>query len=193
MKTVTLTNENQVVTTITEPRRINVVLDTCGYDESPRDWSNIGTLLGFHRDYDLCENEDFKDVDRYSNQVNIFLDKVKKDGGCVFGLYCFEHSEIRFSIIPFRDSFDSGQVGYYYATKETLLENELDSEKDFKRISDLMENELVIYNKFLNGEVWRIIDNLGELDCGGYYDFSQAMESIAEAGLLEFIDEEYTG
>ena len=196
MKTVALNNENKVVTTVVEPRRLNVVLDTCGYDESPRDWSNLGTLLGYHKNYELCEVEELKgyrNKKRFVDDATEYVNNIEAEGGFVNSLFCYEHSNIKFSLKQFNCMFDSGVVGYVFVTKEKLDAEGLSVSKDLNRIIEIVENELVIWNKFLNGEVWRIIDNLGELDCGGYYDFDQAMDEIVEAGLSEFIDEEYTG
>jgi len=78
---------------------------------SPREWDNLGTMVCFHRKYNLGDKHDFKDT----TALDKFL--KSKEVAAFLPLYLYDHSGITMATTPFHCKWDSGQVGYIYATK----------------------------------------------------------------------------
>lgn len=189
-------SDDKATVTFTDKRRINIIQDE--YAGSPREWDTLSTILAFHKRYDLDEDKDcpcgVRDFDK--ELVDDYVSSIDKNGGVVFSLYMYDHSGISLSISPFSCSFDSGQLGFIYVKKEKLESENLDAIKDFKKISEIIKGEIDVYNEYLMGSVYRIIDNANEIDCGGYYGYDgykSALAEIESLGLSKFIDEKYLG
>lgn len=139
---------------------------------SPRkDCNNLGTMLCRHCDYNLG------DVQASSGQEIIdMIEDLDNSGGLWLPLYLYDHSGITMSTTKFSCSWDSGQVGIIYITREKIIK-----EYSCKRISKkLKENiykclkaEVQEYDYYLTGNSWgyRIKDSDGkEVDsCFGFY------------------------
>ncbi len=96
--------------------------------------------------------------------------------------------------MDFSCKWDSGQLGFIHVTKEKLEENHLDITKDLDKIKDIIESELDIYNDYLAGCCYRIIDNANELTCSGYIGrdgYDQAVAEIEADGLIDCLDSNY--
>lgn len=149
------------------------------YAESPRHDDNLGTFWTWHRRYSSPDKHSIPDP-MYKLPADTIGIKV----------WMYDHSGCSYAAAdanPFHCPWDSGQVGWIFATRE-------DIRKWFgvKRITktiiqmtlDLLEHEVEIYSQWVNGEVyrWTVLDAEGEeIDsCGGYYG-STREEIIEEA------------
>lgn len=119
-------------------------------------------------------------------------------------LYLYDHSGITMNTGGFNDRWDSGQVGYIYTDKKTIMETNgmLKNEKgNYVKITDRnwkkaayqwMEGEVEIYNQYLIGEVYGVIteeynadnDNWEEKDsCWGFFNDKWGDELIKDVAL----------
>jgi len=141
-----------------EQSGVRLSLHTDDSPESPREWSNLGTMVCSHRRYDLgdeqANTEDYVGWDSWlAGEV---LDKHEAGSVVFLPLYLYDHSGITMNTTGFSCPWDSGQVGWIWATKKTFREEtgyteaELFS-KDSHRRPEVGEHVKV---KDFEGEGW---------------------------------------
>lgn len=130
---------------------------------SPREWSNLGTVWCKHGRYQLADKHAAPPPDTNAVRLPIYL---------------YDHSGITISTKPFSCPWDSGQIGFIYCTYEQIRkEYDLNPGQipgeTIKRVIEQLEQEVRTYDQFLRGEVYGYIieDQYGNhLDsCWGYY------------------------
>jgi len=144
--------------------------------QNPRDNDNFGTMVCFHSHYMLGDsnhglrNEDFFSWDGLKGCLI-----REKDAAVILPLYLYDHSGITINTTPFGCRWDSGEVGFIYATRQNIRDN-----YGIKRIwkgtletaEKLLEAEVKEYDRYLTGQVYgyMIEDADGEdVDsCWGY-------------------------
>lgn len=88
-------------------------------------------------------------------------------------LYPLDHSGLSMSTTSFGDYWDSGQVGWIYASKATVIEEYGEwSEETIEKVKEFMKGEVSIYDDYLRGEnyIYDIIDDsTGEVIDGGVW------------------------
>jgi hypothetical protein len=162
-------------------------------DESPvnpREDSNIGKMVCFHKRYNLGDDTDLK-TNYFESWDELKYHILKtEDVACIKPLYLYEHSGITISTTPFSCRWDSGQIGFIYCTKEDVEQNEISEEN----CHDLLESEVLFYDKYLQGDVYSYTlykvetcslghEHLELIDSmGGFYG-----DNIAINGMLENI------
>lgn len=155
--------------------------------DSPRDWDNLGTMVCWHRRYNLGDEHNHEspgdlfwklacDVVGY-DKVNAWADgdkltiaqidaRVKKivDAHIIYlPIYAYEHSGITISTgrgYPYNDAWDSGQLGYIYVTRKDALKNwsRKHMTKKFRtRAEQSLRNEVQTYDDYLTGNVYGFI------------------------------------
>jgi hypothetical protein len=154
--------------------------------ESPREWDNLGTMVCQHRRYNLGDKHDYD-----LNDCNSWLDVQKELGypPIILNLYLYDHSGITMSCKPFGDKWDSGQVGFIFATNETLVkEYGRVDEEVINKAQSVLEGEVKTYDQYLTGDVYgyKIYElstcdhgheHMEEVDsCWGYYGEDSCME-----------------
>lgn len=143
--------------------------------DSPRDWSNLGKMICFHRRYELG--------DKHDTSVEDVQALIKRQDIIWLPLFLYDHSGISMSTsrsYPFNDPWDSGQVGIIYVDKATIRK-EYSVKHIFKNTLDkalnCLRGEVETYDKFLTGEVYGYVieDEQGNnIDsCWGFYDTPQ--------------------
>jgi hypothetical protein len=124
--------------------------------ESPREWDNLGIMMCSHRMYKLGD-EQFDSSD-YSGWDDLYKQLVSEGAICIKPLYLYDHSGISISTSKFSCSWDSGQVGFIYTTKQKLEYLGFDWKKITKarleKINDWLDSEVSVYNNFLTGEFY---------------------------------------
>lgn len=114
-------------------------------------------------------------------------------------LYLFDHSGFTMSTTDFNDCWDSGQVGWIYTDKETILsyggkfQNDKGNlikitERNWKEAAvQLLEEEVKIYDMYLQGQVYGAVieeynsdsKDFEEIDsCWGFYNEDYDEEDI---------------
>lgn len=118
----------------------------------PREWDNLGKMVCWHRRYNLGDKHDYT--------IAQFRERMAKEKMVVLQLYLYDHSGISMSTSnqwPFNSHWDAGQVGYIYATYETIRK-----EYNVKRITrklqdkvcEVLRSEVETYDLFIRGQVF---------------------------------------
>lgn len=161
------------------------------FAQSPREWDNLGTMVCFHRRYNLGDkhnysHEDFSDW--YELKDVLFQ---QENAVVILPLYLYDHSGITINTTGFSCSWDSGQVGWVYVSKNKMLEeyNEI-TDETIEKAKSVIVGEIQTYDEYIRGEVYGYrlfkieLCNKGhehkeEVDsCWGYY----GMEDVEHEG-----------
>ena len=176
--------------------------------ESPREWDNIGTMVCYHRNYVLGD-EQAENLENYDSWNEWFeAEIVEYNGGwdniVYLPLYLLDHSGITMNTYGFNDPWDSGQVGFIFATKDKFRKETMYSEEELfgqgKLAEGLLRQEVDIYDDYLRGNVYgfsiekvKICECCGNAEyeyidsCGGFYgDLEEAIEQMKEQAGEEF-------
>lgn len=185
---------------------LEIVLDLEA--ESPREWSNLGTMLCWHRHYNLGDRHNYQTDDDFwfsmawhlaNNSEDVKdmtqeeIDELVLDNIIILPLYLLDHSGITMSIFPFNDPWDSGQVGWIYVTHDDVKREygvEEITEDIEKKVLKTLEAEVEVYDAYLRGAVFGYIikDHNGDIidSCWGFYG-----NNPISNGMYEQIPEEY--
>ncbi|TMV89804.1 hypothetical protein FGG78_14120 [Thioclava sp. BHET1] len=144
--------------------------------ESPRQWSNLGTLICWHRRYRLGDSHQFdgpeaflRDLAGVSDQSYLSMDQLRdraESKSVLLPVFLYDHSGLAMNTIGFHCPWDSGQVGYVYVTLEAVR-----TEFGVKRVTkalhekaeDILRAEIVSYDAYLSGRVYGyVIERDGE-------------------------------
>ena len=144
---------------------------------NPREYDNLGHMICWHKRYDLGDKHIW-------SSPRLFQEWANEQDGKLFllPLYLYDHSGITMRTSPFCCPWDSGQVGYIYATREEAL-------KEFgvhrvtkafrEKIGKILGAEVVSYDKYLTGAFvgFQIHDKDGEYieSCWGFDDVEYAI------------------
>lgn len=195
------------------------------YPDNPRrEWDNLGTMVCKHGRYDLGDNINFKPwqassweeymaeyfqdtysvIDEFGNYDTYERD-IKKiwkwiDANVVWlPLYLYDHSGITMSCGSFRCGWDSGQVGFIYCTKETILKEyggKILTKKLKERIALYLEGEVETYDQYLTGDVYGFVLEKWNPEPGIGWEETESCWGFfgsdpKENGMLEYIPKEY--
>jgi hypothetical protein len=181
-----------------EDHILQIFQDTWG--ESPREWSNLGTMAIFHRRYNFGDEVDFKSDDFNSwSEMGEYINKDLDAAVCI-PIYMYDHSGITINCDGFACPWDSGQVGYIYVSRKKLKD-----EYGVKRISSVMleraekalRREVHLMDQYITGDVYgfqvikRYLNTDGEIQediiesCSGFYG-----DNFKENGMMEYIDQD---
>ena len=172
-----------------------LVLKHDNHADSPRTWCNLGTMICFHKRYDLGDSHGYSSDD-YSSWGEMEKDLIKKENPAVIlPLYLYDHSVVTISTAPFSNRWDSGQVGFILVSKETALADfggKIVTAKLKQKIEKQLEGEVETYARFLEGDVYGfcIEDEDGNhIDsCYGFYG-----SDFATNGMLDYINHKLLG
>lgn len=163
---------------------------------NPREWDNLTRMICFHKRYTLGDPHDYKHEDYTSWEEMGQAIKDQEKPLIIKPLYLYDHSGITISTTPFSCSWDSGQIGFVIITYKEIdtvgsTINEGESWSDYiKRLDDYLEDEIKIYDHFLNGDVYyfEITDEHGEHieSCGGFFG-----DDWKTNGIMDYIPEEF--
>lgn len=182
-----------------EYRGLTISIETDDDPESPRDWDNLGKLICFHKRYDLGDkhnlrHEDFRGWAELEQHLRRELGAV-----VVLPLYLYDHSGITISTTPFNCPWDSGQIGFAYVTRETILKEyaaKSVTKALLAKVEKGLRGEVETYDQYLRGEVYgyTVTDRTGEqLDsCWGFYGSDYCLAQAKEAADTYADDHEAT-
>jgi len=160
-----VTTGRTVTTTVDEVVELFVLPDED--PESPREWDNMGTFY-------TCERRRYS-PDKHGlspEGVAAAARDAVLHGGVMRPVYKYEHSGVVYSTKPFSCRFDSGLVGYIFATIENILEvfepeglEDNDQPMTPEGIESYLEglkakaltaldNEVEVYSQYASGDVW---------------------------------------
>lgn len=118
--------------------------------ESPREWDNLGTMVCFHKRYDLGDDNSYCS-NNYDGWEEMKEDIIEKENvHTILPLYLYDHSGITMSTSPFSCNWDSGQVGWIFVSKDKVKRESLDETK----IEEYLKGEVEVYDQYLTGDVY---------------------------------------
>jgi hypothetical protein len=140
---------------------------TIYYDDdaqSPREWDNLGIMLCWHRRYCLGDGLPSRLQKRFSRLNNTSTitaferwKNIHRNHLLILPLYLYDHSGLTMRTTPFSCLWDSGQVGWIYATYATLRDeyNTPNVTPDIlERATLTLRREVEIYDHYLHGNVY---------------------------------------
>ena len=124
---------------------------------NPRtDWDNTGTMVCFHKKYELGDKTDYRTED-YDSWDELKQGIIENEGEVVIlPLYLYDHSGITISTSPFDCRWDSGQVGWVFIHEKQL--NSMcgkDFERGEEKLNLIMDGEVKTYDEYLTGDVYK--------------------------------------
>lgn len=160
--------------------KVGQVMDTSGLD--PRENDNLGKMICWHSRYDLGDKHDidFRDYESWDDQESKLSKEL--DVAVMLPLYLYDHSGITMNTTGFHCKWDSGQVGWIYATKEMIRENwniKRVTQKYIDKTTEMLVDEIKTYDQFIRGEIYefQVLDKDEEVldSCTGFYDEEDCM------------------
>jgi hypothetical protein len=140
---------------------IEIVAD---YDPTnPRDWDNLGTIVCWHRKYNLGDGLPNRLKKRFKNwkttEITSFerWRKINQKHLLILPVYIYDHGGITISTTPFHCPSDSGQVGWVYVTHDRLkLEYNTQevTPEILEKARQVLIAEVKVYDDYLTGNVW---------------------------------------
>lgn len=169
-----------------EYKGVDIRIHADDFPFDPREHcDNLGIMLCRHRRYDLGDDDGIDDSDCNSwNDVEELIMKVAKPI-VILPLYMYDHSGITINTTGFSCPWDSGQIGFIYATKETcdlLGVDKIDKEK----IEKYLISEVQTYDDYVSGNVYGFTvehetdDEYIQDSCTGFFGYDHE-----ESGLLD--------
>lgn len=170
--------------------RVEVCSDD--YPDDPRTWDNLGTMICWHRSYDLGD----KQADsNYYESVEDMLKGLEEDYGdiLVLPLFLFDHSGLRMSTNSSRfkawdsQGWDWGMVGIIYVSHSDILDaysaDEITDDL-LEKATECLVGEVAIYDQYVSGDVYVAIAYDADDDiidsCGGFYGFDYALDEAKQ-------------
>ena len=160
-------------------KTVEIVLEE--HPTNPRDeMDTLGTLWCWHRQYQLGSRKEAEekglDPSEFSGWTELGEALKKRYKPVVLlPVFMFDHSGVCLSTTSFSDPWDSGQVGFTFATRDVLKEYgyKIATKGVKEKIREVLERELETYSAYVSGDVfgWRLLDAEGEEEdsCWGYY------------------------
>ncbi len=162
---------------------------------SPREFDNLGTMVCFHRRYNLGDKTELKSSDFSSwEELESYLYKTE-DALIAIPVFMYDHSGLWINTTGFSCPWDSGQVGYIYVSKEKVRREyscKRISKKLKKMIREMLCSEVDLYNDYLCGNVYGFTltdkENAEEIDssCGFYGT------DYIENGIFDYVSSYFT-
>ena len=164
---------------------------TVDYDDcdwSPREWGGLSTFYTWDSGYYSPDKHNFnsgleflgtiigeelieKIHDKYDNNSDFFEDITKrldKLGYILYPVSKYEHSGVQY-FLGVSSGWDTGTVGVIFAEKKKICEwfnVKKVTQKVRKNVQEQFENEIDLYNKYVNGEVYYVsIENFKGENC----------------------------
>ena len=173
-----------------------IKIDYDEYSGSPRDWDNLGEICVSSRCKYTKDESGLADSEclEWSN-AEADQKALEDKGYIVLPLSVYDHSGVSIYIGGICDRWDSGQIGWYIASKEKIREEykvKRISKKLLEKVINVMTSEVETYNHYINGEVYTftLSHNGEEVDsCGGFYDSDDKYLGFLEEMYEYFPDE----
>lgn len=160
---------------------LKIEYDTDAQD--PREDDNLGTMVFWHRRHTLG--------DKHSFSVPEFNQLLKRKDIVSLPVYMLDHSGLTISTSSFNDPWDSGQLGFIYATHEDIRKWFMIKrvhKRHRQHASEILQAEVETYDQFLRGDVYGYIledaEGVEISSCWGFYGLDY-LEKELESDLPE--------
>ena len=145
--------------------------------ENPRNWSNLCTMVCWHKHYYLGDKHDYDGIeDFFQTLCKEVLDKgydetyelywqdmleMLEESNLILikAINMYDHSGVTISTssgYPYNDRWDAGIVGFIYVTKKKIFEEcgDITEENWMERADKYLEGEIKTYDQYLRGDVY---------------------------------------
>ena len=173
--------------------------------ENPREWDHMGHMICWHGRYILGDMDRRKprQGQPYFPTPQDFLEWVKKAKGTpdepvvLLALGLLDHSGLHMYVgsgphWTDPDGWDSGQVGWIYATRAEVMKEfnvKRVGKQTIAKATKYLEQEVAAYDRYLTGDIWMywIEDEDGENvdSCCGFDGYDYWIEQAKEAAQSE--------
>lgn len=175
------------------------------FAESPREWGNIGTMSYGHGSYNLGD-EKAANIELYNSWDEWLEGEVLEPNGgsanvIFLPLYLYDHSGITMNTTGFNCPWDSGQVGWIWATRENLLKNTGCTEEELFENGigeEVLKGEVRDFDDYLRGNVYGFrLSKKKKCECCSTVEFEELDSCFGfygdgiEDDLEGYIPEEY--
>ncbi len=144
--------------------------------QNPRECDNIGTIVCFHRRYNLGDKHTFNDMEEFKAWT-------RKERVVMLPVYMYDHSGIAIKTSPFNDIWDSGLLGYIYVEKKKIEEEygKLTS-KTVEKVKTILNNEILEYDQYIRGDIYRYTIEGPEISesGSGYYSIAACIKDAED-------------
>lgn len=165
--------------------RVNIYPDLDA--EDPREWDNLGTMVCFHKRYNLGDKHNFT--------VEELQEYVERDDVIALPLYMYDHSGIGISTnnssYPYNCPWDSGQLGYIVVELDKVCKEfgwKTFTEENRKKVIQQLQGEVETYHQYVSGDVWGFVIEVKK-DCGYYHPLDSCFgfygSDFEENGLMD--------
>ncbi len=164
---------------INGPFRIAIQLDDAR-DNNPREWDNLGTMVCWHRRYNLGDEQSLENLCaliEVSHRPGLTMDRLIDSAArkaVMLPLYLYDHSGITMNTTGFSCAWDSGLVGFIYVSLEDVRKEygvKRVTQALRERVSEQLKCEVSTYDDYLTGNVYSYqIEQDNEIigSCGGF-------------------------
>lgn len=131
--------------------------------QNPRDWDNYGIVACAHRRYSLSDEGAEIPSNEFASWDEVEQYLIKECGAeVILPLWLYDHGGISISTRSFigrahHANWDSGRVGFIYATRDTITcmqgWKKLTKERRAK-VEKYLRGEIDIYDQYLTGDVF---------------------------------------
>lgn len=149
---------------------------------NPRLDTNVGTMVCFHKRYVLGDAHTFGTND-FKGWSDMKRHLIRVEGAIATQcLYLYDHSGITISTTPFSCPWDSGQVGFIYATRKSVEETlgiKRLTKASRAKILQALQAEVKVYDTYLRGDFCGYVvekDGVDGDSCWGFDDSKYAIE-----------------
>ena len=178
---------------ITNGTKRLVISECCDSYDNPREWGNTGTIVGWHRRYNLGDEQPGKSPEEWMQDITGWDKECPVSALELFDtlyiwlpVYMYEHSGVALNTGGFSCPWDSGQVGYVFVARDSDTIQGMNEEAVFANL----RSEIETYSLYLNGEVYTYSveewdEEMGEWvdtyeGCGGFYGHDPRTNGMAE-------------
>lgn len=153
------------------------------YDSNPmnprKDWDNLGKIVSRK----LTSDEEFE----FSGAKECDIKRLKTEFGAtvILPIYMYSHGGETINTTGFSCPWDSGQVGWIFATTEDICKLygcKRVNPATRSKVKQLLIDEIETYDQYIRGEVYGYVlfDNAGnEIDsCWGFYGLDYIKEEV---------------
>lgn len=164
--------------------KLTVRVERDDHPDNPRpDQTNLGEFRLWHRQYNFGDKNT-----ECPDQPEEFQAWAEEENAVWLPVYMYSHSGVTINTTGFSCPWDSGQIGFIYATpaqmRECYMVTELTDEHRAMAERDLV-GQIEQLDQWLQGDVWGYVieDEDGEhIDsCWGFYGIDYAKQEAAAA------------
>lgn len=158
---------------------------------NPREeYTNNGKIIHWHKRWSSFGEIDISKNGRFTNKKDL-EDWIKKEYNAfvLVPIFMYDHSGVAIRTYPFTCPFDSGQVGYIFATKEEVKNTfKSTGKKAQEKYIKLLVDEIETYNQYLANDVYCLVQETYDNDknpinydtVGGFFGLDYAIQGLKE-------------